>query len=101
MVGLLALLKNGNPLTWQLIGCFTWLRAATLNGKRRWQWKNPSHLRGIIVYLYIIVHLIAKCNIQFDEGQYSIPLSRTNLIMENPAFEDVFPIEQGDFPMSC
>ena len=25
----------------------------------------------------------------------------TNITMENPAFEDVFPIENGDFPMSC
>ena len=24
-----------------------------------------------------------------------------NMTMENPAFEDVFPIENGEFPMSC
>ncbi len=25
---------------------------------------------------------------------------KTNMAMENPPFEDVFPIENGDFPMS-
>ena len=26
---------------------------------------------------------------------------KINMTMENPPFEDVFPIEHGDFPMSC
>ena len=26
---------------------------------------------------------------------------KTNTTMENPPFEDVFPIENWDFPMSC
>ena len=26
---------------------------------------------------------------------------KTNMTMEHPPFEDVFPIEHGDFPMSC
>ena len=26
---------------------------------------------------------------------------KTNMTMEIPPFEDVFPIEHGDFPMSC
>ena len=26
---------------------------------------------------------------------------KTNMTMQNPPFEDVFPIEHGDFPMSC
>ena len=26
---------------------------------------------------------------------------KTNMTLENPPFEDVFPIENGDFPMSC
>ena len=26
---------------------------------------------------------------------------KTNMTMEHPPFEDVFPIENGDFPMSC
>ena len=26
---------------------------------------------------------------------------KTNMAMEHPPFEDVFPIENGDFPMSC
>ena len=28
-------------------------------------------------------------------------LPKTNMTMENPPFEDVFPIENRDFPMSC
>ena len=28
-------------------------------------------------------------------------LPKTNMTMENPPFEDVLPIENGDFPMSC
>ena len=27
--------------------------------------------------------------------------AKTNMTMEHPPFEDVFPIENGDFPMSC
>ena len=27
--------------------------------------------------------------------------SKTNMTITNPPFEDVFPIENGDFPMSC
>ena len=26
---------------------------------------------------------------------------KSNMTVENPPFEDVFPIENGDFPMSC
>ena len=26
---------------------------------------------------------------------------KTNMTVENPPFEDVFPIENGDFPMLC
>ena len=26
---------------------------------------------------------------------------KTNMTMENPPFEDVFPIEDADFPLSC
>ena len=26
--------------------------------------------------------------------------TKTNMTLENPPFEDVFPIEHGDFPMS-
>ena len=29
------------------------------------------------------------------------PPPKTNMTMENPPFEDVFPIGNGDFPMSC
>ena len=28
-------------------------------------------------------------------------LRKTNMTMENPPFEDVFPIEHGDFPLPC
>ena len=28
-------------------------------------------------------------------------LPKTNMTMENQPFEDVSPIEHGDFPMSC
>ena len=31
----------------------------------------------------------------------ALTLQKTNMTMENPPFEDVFPIENGDFPMSC
>ena len=30
-----------------------------------------------------------------------VPARKTNMARENPPFEDVFPIENGDFPMSC
>ena len=31
----------------------------------------------------------------------NVPPPKTNITMENPPFEDVFPIENGDVPMSC
>ena len=30
-----------------------------------------------------------------------IPPRKTNMTMENPPFEEVFPIENSDFSMSC
>ena len=29
------------------------------------------------------------------------PPKRTKITMENPSFEDVFPVENSDFPLSC
>ena len=31
---------------------------------------------------------------------WAVPPAKTNMTMENPPFEDVFPIEIGDFPVS-
>ena len=28
-------------------------------------------------------------------------LQQSNIAMENPPFEDVFPIQDGDFPLLC
>ena len=36
----------------------------------------------------------------FWVGKTTTP-PKTNMTMETPPFEDVFPIENGDFPMSC
>ena len=33
--------------------------------------------------------------------QIQVPPPKTNMTMENPPFEDVFPIEHGKCPMSC
>ena len=30
-----------------------------------------------------------------------LPPPKTNMTMEHPPFEDVFPIKHGHFPMSC
>ena len=48
----------------------------------------PIHVR----YIYNIYHkhLLAR----YRE-------TKTNMTMQNPPFEDVFPIENRDFPMSC
>ena len=34
-------------------------------------------------------------------GFGAIPSLKTNMTMENPPFAGAFPIENGDFPMSC
>ena len=34
-------------------------------------------------------------------GFFLVYPPKTNMTMETPPFEDVFPIEHGDFPMSC
>ena len=31
---------------------------------------------------------------------WAVPPAKTNMTMENPPFEDAFPIEIGDFPVS-
>ena len=36
-----------------------------------------------------------------DTYLYIYTPPKTNMTMENPPFEDVFPIDNGDFPMSC
>ena len=33
--------------------------------------------------------------------QKEVTPQKTNMIMEKQAFDDVSPIEHGDFPMSC
>ena len=33
--------------------------------------------------------------------QKSTTLRQSNIAMENPPFEDVFPIQDGDFPLLC
>ena len=35
------------------------------------------------------------------EPPYPPPPESNNMTMEHPSFEDVFPIENGDFPLSC
>ena len=35
-----------------------------------------------------------------NASQFDTP-PKTNMTMENPPVEDMFPIENGDFPMSC
>ena len=32
---------------------------------------------------------------------FSLTLRKSNIAMENPPFEDVFPIQDGDFPLLC
>ena len=32
---------------------------------------------------------------------FFVTLRQSNMTMENPPFEDVFPIKNGDFPVSC
>ena len=34
-------------------------------------------------------------------NKHGYPPKKTNMTMEHPPFEDVFPIENGDFQMSC
>ena len=42
------------------------------------------------------MHCIAELTRKFE----GITIPETNMTMENPPVEDVFPIEHGDFPMS-
>ena len=37
----------------------------------------------------------------FSKHWKTTGLPKANMTMENPPVEDVFPIENGDFPMSC
>ena len=43
------------------------------------------------------------CGLAYDAMMFGNKntLPKTNMTLENPPFEDVFPIENGEFPMSC
>ena len=47
------------------------------------------------------LHLLAKFECLRHLKQKVPPQKKTNMAMEHPPFEDVCPIENGDFPMSC
>jgi len=34
-----------------------------------------------------------------NQEETALPRPKTNRALENPPFEDVFPIENGDFPL--
>ena len=42
-----------------------------------------------------------RCIDLIPTENYRFTSPKTNMTMETPPFEDVFPIENCDFPMSC
>ena len=53
-----------------------------------------------IIHIYIYIYITWVVNhFEFKKKNHT-PL-KTNMTLENRPFEDVFPIENGDFPMSC
>ena len=57
--------------------------------------------------LHFILHFAL---IHLDQGHFFLDATRTttnytpkktNMTIKHPPFEDVFPVENGDFPMSC
>ena len=50
----------------------------------------------------MVLRLRMKSRVHYNltKTNIDIPLRKTNMTMEHPPFEDVFPIEHGDFPMS-
>ncbi len=45
--------------------------------------------------------LLYSSKSEFTKASIVITPPKTNMTMENPPFEDVFPIEIWDFPVSC
>ena len=66
--------------------------------------KNPGHLDRLsdsptkLPTFTVYVYLPWRIHGTFV---YLPTPPKTNMTMENPPFEDEFPIEHGDFPMSC
>ena len=58
-----------------------------------------AHLASVILILYVYRY-VYNIYIYYIIRFFYTPL-KTNMTMENPPFEDVFPIEHGYFPMSC
>ena len=54
----------------------------------------------IVSYNTLMSALLYK-KLGWDGGRTEFTPPKTNMLTENPPFEDVFPIEHGDFPMSC
>ena len=74
-------------------------------------WKKTSHrltpyhpCNGIFFTTWMVDFYGFSCSINIlyqSHGTGMGTLRESNIAMENPPFEDVFPIENGDFPLLC
>ena len=65
-----------------------------------------THSEYIYIYIVDTYVLTPLCALREETRVCVLPViidtpPKTNMTMENPPFEDAFPIENGDFPMSC
>ncbi len=88
-----------------------------LNHPPPWRWVPAVNFPGCVStmsdpWYFCPCHMMSRGKDLEPRVHYSISRSgwteqrpvtppKTNMTMENPPFEDVFPIETGDFPMSC
>ena len=57
--------------------------------------------RSLLVLVSRKLHQAEEKTKRLGDDRKMIPSGRTNIAMENPPFEDVFPIQDGDFPLLC
>ena len=57
----------------------------------------PSHAK----HLGFFFEGSGRVCVEIQSSNKKIHPPKTNMSMENPPFEDILPLENGDFPMSC
>ena len=75
-----------------------------LNIATKMPWFNGSLKEGICTHVYLDMLRETHTNrhqLHLWGIRCTYPPPKTDMAIENPPFEDVFPVENGDFPMSC
>ena len=94
------------PTHFRDIVCITAVFLGTNKNMKNHHQFQSIHLFGRMVELIRLFTVVGVCAVIWVEQSWRFFFKgntspKTNMAMKNPPFEDVFPIENRDFPMSC